>query len=142
MFVLHVALQGCLRGNNVEYGLTADTGGHIRYLMDLVGACEASDTASKIVIATRAFEGHGEDYQRPSEAVSPQISIVRLRTNRPDYVSKEDMHAEVASFSEALIAHLREHGLPDIVHAHYADAAVVAARIKTELGIPFVFTGH
>ncbi len=142
MFVLHVALQGCLRGNNVEYGLTADTGGHIRYLMDLVGACEASDTASKIVIATRAFEGHGEDYQRPSEAVSPQVSIVRLRTNRPDYVSKEDMHAEVASFSDALIAHLREHGLPDIVHAHYADAAVVAARIKTELGIPFVFTGH
>lgn len=142
MFVLHVALQGCLRGNNVEYGRTADTGGHIRYLMDLVEACEADPVASKIVIATRAFEGFGDDYLRKFETVSDKVSIVRFRTTRPDYVSKEDMHLEVASYCEALFAFLREHGIPDVVHAHYADAAVVAAQVRTEFGVPFLFTGH
>ncbi|MGE7368767.1 HAD-IIB family hydrolase [Neorhizobium sp. NPDC001467] len=142
MFVLHVALQGCLRGNNVEYGVTADTGGHIRYLMDLVNACEAEETATKIVIATRAFQGYGADYERPFERVSDKISIVRFRTNTADYVTKEDMHAQVETFSAALIDYLRENGLPDVVHAHYADAATVAARVKQELGIPFLFTGH
>ncbi|MGA1835142.1 HAD-IIB family hydrolase [Rhizobium wenxiniae] len=142
MFVLHVALQGCLRGNNINYGVTADTGGHIRYLMDLVRACEADASASKIVIATRAFDGYGDDYDQAHERVSDKISIVRLRTQDAAYVTKENMHSQVEAFGQALVTHLRAHGLPDVVHAHYADAAVVATHVKKELGIPFVFTGH
>lgn len=142
MFVLHVALQGCLRGNNMNYGVTADTGGHIRYLMDLVNACEADTTASKIVIATRAFEGYGDDYERPYERVSDKISIVRLRTQDADYVTKEDMHVQVDAFGKALVSYLNKNGLPDVIHAHYADAATVATHVKKELGIPYLFTGH
>ncbi len=55
MFVLHVALQGCLRGSDVVYGLTADTGGHIRYLLDLVTASAKDETITRIVVATRLF---------------------------------------------------------------------------------------
>lgn len=59
MFVLHVALQGCLRGRAVDYGLTADTGGHIRYLLDLLAASEADPAIARLVVATRAFEEIG-----------------------------------------------------------------------------------
>ncbi len=53
------------------------------------------------------------------------------------------MHAEVASFAENLIAWIaaQEHA-PDLLHAHYADAAAVAAIVEDRLGIPFVFTAH
>ncbi len=143
MFVLHVALQGCLRGKDVEYGVTTDTGGHIRYLLDLVEACAADPDGKRIVIATRAFEGLGNDYLRPVEVVSPQISIVRFPTAHPGYLAKEDLHTEIDSFSDALIDYFQSSdNRPDMLHAHYADAAVVAAKIEDALGIPFVFTGH
>lgn len=57
MFVLHIALQGCLRGDGVVYGLTADTGGHIRYLLDLVSASVQDRDLTRIVVATRLFRG-------------------------------------------------------------------------------------
>ncbi|TCL90095.1 sucrose-phosphate synthase [Rhizobium sp. PP-WC-2G-219] len=143
MFVLHVALQGCLRGNNVEYGLTTDTGGHIRYLLDLVEACRNSDQAERIVIATRAFEGCGKEYIKPVEIVDGTTSIIRFPTTHPGYLAKEDLHTELDSFADGLIAHIvAGNTRPDMLHAHYADAAVVAAHVEDALGIPFVFTGH
>ena len=144
MFILHVALQGCLRGHDVEYGLTADTGGHIRYLLDLAEASAKSDAVSRIVIATRRFESAlGAEYAAPAERVSEKIEIRRLPTRRSGYLPKEDLHAEVESFADALVAFIEaEAAPPDMLHAHYADAAAVAAIVERRLGIPFVFTGH
>ncbi|MCJ2132226.1 HAD-IIB family hydrolase [Methylobacterium sp. E-045] len=144
MFVLHIALQGCLRGDDVAYGLTADTGGHIRYLLDLVRACAGDTAADRIVIATRLFESAlGADYAVPEEAVSGKVTIVRLASASPDYLPKEALHGEVASFAEALVAWIAAQPVrPAILHAHYADAAAVAALVEDRLGIPFVFTAH
>ena len=38
MFICHIALQGCLALGDVPYGVTADTGGHIKYLLELAQA--------------------------------------------------------------------------------------------------------
>lgn len=142
VFVLHIALQGCLKGQDVEYGITSDTGGHIRYLLDLVHAhCEALPH-DRIVIATRPFSGHGPVYEQPHERVSDQIEIIRLQTQSSDYLTKEELHTQVESFADALCTHIEANGRPDIIHAHYAIAASAAAIIKDRLGIPFVFTGH
>ncbi len=144
MFVLHIALQGCLRGRDVAYGLTSDTGGHIRYLLDLVGASAQDARVARIVMATRRFQGPpGPDYAVPEERVSDKVELVRLASASPGYRSKEEMHGEVASFAENLIAWIgRQARAPDVVHAHYADAAAVAALVEARLGIPFVFTAH
>lgn len=144
MFVLHVALQGCLRGEDVAYGLTADTGGHIRYLLDLVRACAQDTTAARIVVATRLFRSTlGDDYAVPEEFISGKVAIVRLASASPGYLPKEALHEEVASYSEALIAWIMaQPARPDVIHAHYADAAAVAASVEDRLGIPFVFTAH
>jgi len=144
MFVLHIALQGCLRGRDVVYGLTSDTGGHIRYLLDLVGASAQDARIARIVMATRRFEGPpGPDYALPEERVSDKVELVRLASASPGYRSKEAMHGEVESYAENLIAWIgRQPRAPDIVHAHYADAAAVAGIVEDRLGIPFVFTAH
>ncbi|MFH6780967.1 MULTISPECIES: HAD-IIB family hydrolase [Methylobacterium] len=144
MFVLHVALQGCLRGRDVVYGLTADTGGHIRYLLDLVAASAQDPGIARIVVATRLFDGPpGPDYAVPEERLGDKVALVRLASASPGYRTKEEMHAEVASFAESLIAWIARQGrAPDLIHAHYADAAAVAALVEARLGIPFVFTAH
>ncbi|MCK2052740.1 HAD-IIB family hydrolase [Methylobacterium sp. 37f] len=144
MFILHVALQGCLRGGGVVFGLTADTGGHIRYLLDLVAASSQDIGLDRIVMATRLFEGaHGPDYAVPEEPISDKVTLVRLASASPDYRAKEDMHAEVTSFARSLMAWIAlQPRAPDMIHAHYADAASVAAIVEAECGIPFVFTAH
>ncbi len=144
MFVLHVALQGALRGRNVEYGVTADTGGHIRYLMGLVEASEKDVAVERIAIATRAFRSSlGDEYSQPREKVTRKIEIVRFATEQADYLAKEELWHEVPSFAEALIGWIEKQPTrPDMLHAHYADAGVVAAIVRERLGIPFVFTSH
>ncbi|MGU3537970.1 HAD-IIB family hydrolase [Methylobacterium sp. A54F] len=144
MFVLHVALQGCLRGADVAYGITADTGGHIRYLLDLVGACAQDVGVARIVVATRLFHGApGPDYAVPEEPISDKVTLVRLASASPGYRAKEELHGEVASFAENLVAWIaRQPRAPDLIHAHYADAARVAGIVEDRLGIPFVFTAH
>ncbi len=145
MFILHVALQGCLRAKDVEYGLTADTGGHIRYLLDLVDASVADPAVDRVVVATRRFEDArlGRDYAEGSERIGPKAEIVRFWTHHPGYLEKEALHTEVGSFADALVAFIEAQATrPDILHAHYADAASVAAIVEARLGIPFVFTAH
>ena len=144
MYVLHVALQGALRGRNVEYGVNADTGGHIRYLMGLVEASEQDTNVERISIATRAFRSElGDEYFQPHETVTRKIEIVRFPTDNPGYLPKEELWHEVPSFAEALIAWIeKQPKRPNLLHAHYADAGVVAAIVRERLGIPFIFTSH
>ncbi|WP_427024321.1 HAD-IIB family hydrolase [Aureimonas ureilytica] len=144
MFLLHVALQGCLRADNVEYGLTADTGGHIRYLLDLVKASSAAGPVRRTVIATRGFESDlGAEYAPAPVRAEAGVEILRLATRSPHYLPKEELWAETESFAEGLIAWIEAQGQrPDMLHAHYADAASVAAIVEDRLGIPFVFTAH
>ncbi|WP_062209797.1 HAD-IIB family hydrolase [Aureimonas sp. AU12] len=143
MFVLHVALQGCLRAENVDYGLTADTGGHIRYLLDLVAASGRTEPRPRIAIATRGFSSaHGAEYE-PGLSIGGGVEILRFGTDDPRYLAKEDLWREVPSFTDALIGWIESQPVrPDLLHAHYADAASVAAAIEDRLGIPFVFTAH
>ncbi|WP_242140380.1 HAD-IIB family hydrolase [Sphingomonas sp. TREG-RG-20F-R18-01] len=145
MFVLHIALQGCLRAHDVEYGVTADTGGHIRYLLDLVRASGDNPAIDRIEIVTRAFVDpvHGQCYDQCIEAIDDHTRIVRLRTADSRYLAKEQLWTQHDSMVEALVAHIgRLDRWPDVIHAHYADAGALAAAVQARLGIPYVFTAH
>ena len=145
MFIMHIALQGCLRAHDVEYGITADTGGHIRYLLELVQASARDPDVERIEIVTRAFEAGftDGDYRRGCEYINPKVRIVRLPTPDPGYRPKEQLWDQLPAFADALDDHIDglERG-PDLLHAHYADAGEVAARMKARRGLPFVFTAH
>ena len=34
MFILHLALGGCLKAPPIDFGITADSGGHLAYVVD------------------------------------------------------------------------------------------------------------
>ncbi len=55
MFVCHIALQGCLTLSDVPYGINADTGGHITYLLELACASARDPEIERIDIVTRGF---------------------------------------------------------------------------------------
>ena len=145
MFMMHIALQGCLRGRHVEYGVTADTGGHIKYLLDLARSCAVRGDVARIDLVTRAFSHPDLDaiYSQPFERICEKTRIVRLPTTNSGYLSKEALYPELGSFISALAVYIAAlDAKPDIIHAHYADAGLVAYEISRMTGIPYFFTAH
>jgi len=143
--IVSIALGGCLRGEPVSYGITEDTGGHIAYILGEMRALAARSDISRAEIVTRRFdEPHlGAVHDVPSETIAPKLTITRIDSGNPRYLAKEELAADRAAFAAALIAELRERpSLPDLIHAHFADAADVAARIERALGIPYIYTAH
>ena len=138
-------MQGCLRLDDVPYGLTADTGGHIKYLLELVAASAADPAVDRIDIVTRGFRDRrlGQCYEPGVGARSAKVGIVRLEDSEPGYLAKEELWQQHDRLCEAFMRYLTSAAtLPDLIHAHYADAGILAARAREEIGIPFVFTGH
>ena len=144
MHILAIALGGCVRGEP-RYGITEDTGGHITYVLGAMRALSQRDDVSRAEIVTRLFDDaelggvHGESDER----LSAKLSITRIDSGNRSYLSKEALAADLANFTRALIAQLRSRDrLPDIIHAHFADAAEVARAVRGALGIPFIYTAH
>lgn len=145
MIILHLALGGCLKSPPVNYGITADTGGHIAYVLEAASHQARLDDVTEVLIVTRYFNDPRFDpvHGTTHESMGPKISIHRIATYRSAYCEKEDLEAETASFTAGLIEYLaRLPNLPDIIHAHFADAAAVAIAVQKRFGIAFIFTPH
>ena len=145
MFIMHIALQGCLRAQNVPYGVTPDTGGHIKYLLELVEAVDTHGPEVQQQIIVRQFNSArlGPEFYTTPERISDNANIVRIAGATEDYVAKEDLRFELPVLAKNLEVHIRSLSQkPDIIHAHYADAGQLAIEMKRRLGIPFVFTAH
>ncbi|QNE32353.1 HAD-IIB family hydrolase [Sphingomonas sp. NBWT7] len=145
LLILSIALGGCLKGPPVEFGLTADTGGHITYALGAAQALALRDDVTGVEIITRLIDDPalGAAYAVPYEPIDAKLAVRRIATANRAYLSKEANAADRGAFAEALIAHLASvPRLPDVIHAHFADAAEVARKVRDRFGIPFVYTAH
>ena len=135
---------GCLTADPA-YGITEDTGGHITYILGAMRALSRRDDVTSAEIVTRLFdEPHlGSIHAQSSEEVSPKLTITRIDSGNRAYLCKEELARDRAAFTRALIADLEARAdLPDIIHAHFSDAADVARAIRKRFGIPFIYTAH
>ncbi len=145
MFILHLALGGCLKVPPISFGLTADTGGHIAYVLDAAAAQARLSSVKRVSIVTRLFHDRqlGAEHALPVEPLGSKVTINRIATNNAAYLEKEALAAELPRFTDAFCVHLAAlPRLPDVIHAHFADAATVAQDARRRFGIPFVYTPH
>ncbi|MGF1552108.1 MAG: glycosyltransferase [Paracoccaceae bacterium] len=140
--IMHIALQGCLGARGVRIGLTADTGGHIAYLLSLVAALDRTGRVEQDVV-TRQFASPalGLVGQHESEPLGGASRLLRVPGAEPGYLPKEALWRDLPALADALEARLRRDP-PDLIHAHYADAGSLALAMRERLGLPFVFTAH
>ncbi|MGA1798399.1 HAD-IIB family hydrolase [Sphingomonas sp. 4RDLI-65] len=145
MFILSIALGGCLKGPPIEFGITEDTGGHITYALGAAQALAARDDVDRVEIVTRLIDDPvlGPAYAVPFEPVAAKLAIRRIDTGNRGYLGKGTGAADRPAFARALIAHIATlTHRPDVIHAHFADAAEVAALVRDRFDIPFVYTAH
>lgn len=145
MFIMHIALQGCLKPTDVDYGITPDTGGHIKYLLELVESVEDAcrDVVQEVIVRRFDDVRLGMEYAVRNEPISARSAIVRIDGSSDRYLPKEDLRSELPALTRSLKAHIQSADrLPDIIHAHYADAGWLASEMKKAFGIPYMFTAH
>lgn len=144
VFIMHIALGGCLRGTP-RYGVTEDTGGHITYILGEARAMARRADVAQCEIVTRLFDDDalGAIHAEPFESLAHNLAIRRIDSGDRRYLAKEALAKDRAAFTEALIADLeRRDRLPDAIHAHFSDAADVALKVRDIFGIPVIYTPH
>jgi sucrose-phosphate synthase len=145
LYIMHLSVHGLIRSQEPEIGCDLDTGGQVRYVLDLLSALEADDRVRRVELVTRRIPDPrvSPDYAKETEVISSKAAIRRIDCGPRRYLRKELLWPHLPEFVDGVLSLIRSQGeLPDLLHAHYADAGFVAARLSKVLGIPVVFTGH
>jgi sucrose-phosphate synthase len=145
LFIVLLSIHGLVRGHDLELGRDADTGGQVKYVVELARALGERPDVEKVILLTRRVidESVSPDYAQVIEPLSDKASIVRIECGEEKYLRKELLWDSLDNFSDNVFTFLKlQDRVPDILHSHYADAGYVGARLSHQLGIPLVHTGH
>jgi sucrose-phosphate synthase len=145
VYIQLFSVHGLLRANNLELGRDADTGGQIKYVLELGNALSRREEVQQVDLFTRLVSDKGvsEDYARPTESINQKFRIVRIQCGGRKYVRKELLWPHLDEYIDKTIKFIkRQEQLPDIVHGHYPDGGYVASQLAEIFGVPLIYTGH
>ncbi|WP_156797194.1 HAD-IIB family hydrolase [Nitrosomonas sp. Is79A3] len=145
LYILMISPHGLIRGNNMELGRDADTGGQTTYVVELMRALARHSDVGQVDLLTRLIDDPAVslDYSQSIEEVSNGARILRLPFGPSHYIRKELLWPHLDQLVDRSLHFLRQQGrLPDLIHTHYADAGYVGQQLSLLLGIPQVHTGH
>lgn len=140
-----LSIHGLLRGDELELGRDADTGGQILYVLELARALSRHPAVAHVDLITRlvADPRVSPAYAVPEEQVAPKVTIVRIPFGPRRYVRKELLWPHLDGLVDLCLQRFRTLSRPPhLVHTHYADAGWVGVRLSQFLGVPLVHTGH
>ena len=144
-YLVLISVHGLIRGQNLELGRDADTGGQTKYVVDLAKALAEQKDVEQVDLITRRVVDPtiSGDYAVTTEALSDKARIIRIDAGPEEYLPKEQLWDHLDSFMDNLTNWLNEQPrMPDLVHSHYADAGYVGVRLANLLGVPLIHTGH
>ncbi len=145
LYLVLVSVHGLIRGHNMELGRDADTGGQIKYVVELARALAGHPEVARVDLLSRQVVDPkvDPDYAQPVEPLAPCANIVRLPFGPRRYLRKERLWPYLDSMADQALKHIRRVGrIPDVIHTHYADAGYVGVRLAGLLGVPLIHTGH
>lgn len=144
-YIVLISVHGLIRGQELELGRDADTGGQTLYVVELARALAQRDDVDRVDLFTRlVVDSHvSSDYQQPLEDIGPNARIVRVEAGPAEYLPKEQLWDYLDTFADNMLGFLRDQDIaPTLIHSHYADAGYVGTRVSSQLGVPLVHTGH
>eukprot|EP00884_Botryococcus_braunii_P004374 jgi/Botrbrau1/13938/Bobra.0193s0005.1 len=162
LYIILISLHGLVRGEHMELGKDPDTGGQVKYVVELARALACHPAVFRVDLLTRLIDDPKVDksYAVPEECLLPAGSdggmggayIVRLPCGPREYIRKEKLWPHIREFADRGIVHAKQmlQALSEartpcelyVVHGHYADAGEVAALMSSTLDIDMVMTGH
>ncbi|KAG8075158.1 hypothetical protein GUJ93_ZPchr0006g42472 [Zizania palustris] len=172
LYIVLISLHGLIRGENMELGRDSDTGGQVKYVVELAKALSSCPGVYRVDLLTREIlapnfdRGYGESVEaliptsfknfKQERGENSGAYIIRIPFGQKDkYLAKEHLWPFIQEFVDGALSHIvhmsRAIGeeiscgqpvWPAVIHGHYASAGVAAALLSGALNVPMVFTGH
>ncbi|KAG0501514.1 hypothetical protein HPP92_001586 [Vanilla planifolia] len=172
LYIVLNSLHGLVRGENMELGRDSDTGGQVKYVVELSRALAMMPGVYRVDLFTRQIASPDVDwsYGEPTEMLtageydaegngigeSAGAYIIRIPCGpRDKYLRKELLWPYVPEFVDGALSHILNMSKvlgeqigggqpvwPYVIHGHYADAGDCAALLSGALNVPMVLTGH
>ncbi|CAL1384492.1 unnamed protein product [Linum trigynum] len=172
LYIVLISLHGLVRGENMELGRDSDTGGQVKYVVELARALAKMPGVYRVDLFTRQVLCTDVDwsYGEPTEMLSSGAEdgdgnemgessgayIVRIPFGpRDKYLRKELLWPYIQEFVDGALVHILNMSKvlgeqigegkpiwPYVIHGHYADAGDSAALLSGALNVPMVLTGH
>jgi sucrose-phosphate synthase len=145
LYLCLLSIHGLIRGEQLELGRDADTGGQTKYVVDLARALARQPSVGRVDLVTRRVVDSqvSADYALAEESLGPGARIVRIDCGPEEYLPKEQLWDYLDSFADNLFDYLsRQPRMPHLIHSHYADAGYVGSRLSNHLEVPLLHTGH
>lgn len=137
--------HGLIRYQNPEIGRDKDTGGQVKYVLELLEALSRHEKVRKIDLFTRKIKdkrvspSYGEDI----EIVNKKARVIRIQCGGTLYRKKESLWNYLDEFVDRTIRFNKEQNdIPDLVHGHYADGNYIANELSKFFRIPYLSTAH
>lgn len=137
--------HGLIRFDDPEIGRDKDTGGQVKYVLELLENLSHHPRVRKVDLFTRRIldKRVSSAYEKEIEIVNDKARIVRMVCGGNAYRAKETLWDHLDEFIDKTIRFIeKEDDFPDVVHGHYADGNYLAGQISEVFGIPFIATGH
>lgn len=137
--------HGLIRYHEPEIGKDKDTGGQVKYVLELLETMSRHPQVRKVDLFTRKIVDKrvSPDYGKDIEAVNDKARIVRIACGGNIYRHKESLWDYLDEFVDKTIRFIEnEDDFPDVVHGHYADGNYIAGQLSEVFGIPLVSTAH
>ncbi|MFO7577580.1 MAG: HAD family hydrolase [Pelovirga sp.] len=145
LYLVLISVHGLIRGDDLELGRDADTGGQTLYVVELASALARHPEVRQVDLVTRLLvdPALAADYASPLEPLFDKLRIVRIAAGPDIYLPKEQLWDHLDVFADQLQGFFRQQEQwPDIFHSHYADAGWVGSQLARLTGIPLIHTGH
>ncbi|KAL5547754.1 hypothetical protein UlMin_002985 [Ulmus minor] len=172
LYIVLISIHGLIRGENMELGRDSDTGGQVKYVVELARALGSMPGVYRVDLLTRQVSSPDVDwtYAEPTEMLSPANTeslmdemgessgayIIRIPFGPKDkYIAKELLWPYIPEFVDGALSHIIQMSKalgeqigggkpvwPVAIHGHYADAGDSTALLSGALNVPMLFTGH
>jgi len=137
--------HGLIRFKEPEIGRDKDTGGQVKYVLELLENLSQHPQVRKVDLFTRRIMDKrvSSTYEKEIETVNEKARIVRMSCGGNAYRPKELLWDHLDEFIDKTIRFIeKQDDFPDVVHGHYADGNYLAGQVSEVFGIPFIATGH
>jgi len=145
LYIQLFSVHGLVRGTSPELGRDADTGGQVKYVVELARALAERPEVRQVDLITRLIADKmvSREYSRAIEPLSGKARIIRIQCGGRRYMRKELLWPHLDEMIDRSLKFIKSEGqIPDIFHGHYADGGWVAKELAHIFGVPFIFTGH
>ncbi len=137
--------HGLIRAQKPEIGKDQDTGGQVKYVLELLNALSSHPQVRKVDLFTRRIidKKVSAEYGQEIEPVNEKARIIRITCGGNRYRKKETLWEFLSEFIQHTIQFTqKENDQPHIVHGHYADGNYIALALSKHWKIPLLSTGH